>query len=450
MAAKKSNKEREDEFARQVAGKLVKMIEEGTGPWQPGADPISMPMPFNGHTGRSYSGNNVISLWLEAMDKDYADPRWYTFNQLKKEGGHVRKGEKSTKIIFWKERTIVEKLDKDGNVIDKNDTETRVARVHEKRVPVARVHNVFNAAQAEGLEPFKGGKNIDFDRELEWSLSKRVENLVEKTGAVVEHKPSNTPKYIPALDKIVMPERAQFHSQDRYYESLLHELAHWTGHEERLGRPIKNQFGTADYAREELRAELAMVMMTGQLGVGYAPKNAAAYSESWIKALKDNPREIMGAAKDAQKIYDFVMQHDPGYVAPSYESDDKEISKDKDSHEVSKTDEMHPLDRFRVNQIAKKEEEIKQYRERQQALDKDKLPEWRYESEYRDFQRKIDLTQKELDEVKERLETSSLSGSGLARAAIAVAAVKAATVAPTSTPAAPVLPESGLDVGLGD
>jgi len=104
-----------------------------------------------------------------------------------------------------------------------------------------------------------------------------------------------------------MPERPQFETADRYYSTLLHELGHWTGHHSRLDRELVNKFGTPDYAREELRAEIASMILGNELRIGHDPKQHIAYVDSWIKVLTDTPYEIHAAAADAQRIFDYVM-----------------------------------------------------------------------------------------------------------------------------------------------
>lgn len=104
-----------------------------------------------------------------------------------------------------------------------------------------------------------------------------------------------------------MPERNQFDAADKYYSVLLHELGHWTGHQDRLKRDIVNKFGTPDYAREELRAEIASMMIGAELQIGSDPKRHISYVDSWIKILQDTPFEIHAAASDAQKIFDYIL-----------------------------------------------------------------------------------------------------------------------------------------------
>ena len=135
---------------------------------------------------------------------------------------------------------------------------------------------------------------------------------MEDGGVPVRHVQGDRAYYHMKRDEIVLPERGQFPSANHYYQTALHELGHSTGHPERMKREtliegIKNGFGSPDYAREELRAEISAMMTGERVGVGHDPSRGAAYVEGWVKALEEDPREIRRAAADAQRISDFVL-----------------------------------------------------------------------------------------------------------------------------------------------
>ncbi|MEB0249868.1 zincin-like metallopeptidase domain-containing protein, partial [Mucilaginibacter sp. 5B2] len=113
--------------------------------------------------------------------------------------------------------------------------------------------------------------------------------------------------YAPARDRIQMPKKEQFDSAAKYYATLLHELGHWSGHEMRLNRDLSNKYGSPSYAKEELRAEIASLMMGSELNIGHNFGQHAAYVDSWIQVLKDNPAELFKASADAQRITDYLM-----------------------------------------------------------------------------------------------------------------------------------------------
>ena len=137
-----------------------------------------------------------------------------------------------------------------------------------------------------------------------------AEALIRHSGVRVDHVAGDQAYYRLAEDRVVLPKRSQFPSQDADTHTVLHELGHATGHPSRLNRPTlvnHDGFGSESYAREELRAEIAAMMTGEQLGVGHEPRHGTAYVSSWITALENNPKEIRAAAVDAQRITDWLL-----------------------------------------------------------------------------------------------------------------------------------------------
>lgn len=163
---------------------------------------------------------------------------------------------------------------------------------------------VFNAAQVDGIEPLKQPEITN----LGWDPLERAEKLIAGSGAAIEHKAGDRAFYSPFRDQITMPLREQFDAPDKYYATVLHELGHWTGHTSRLDRSIMNTFGTEDYAREELRAEIASLLIGQELRIGHDPGQHTAYVASWIKMLTDTPFEIHAAAVDAERISGYLLE----------------------------------------------------------------------------------------------------------------------------------------------
>ncbi|WP_439847751.1 zincin-like metallopeptidase domain-containing protein, partial [Neisseria gonorrhoeae] len=147
-------------------------------------------------------------------------------------------------------------------------------------------------------------------RPLSWNPDERAENILKNSGAVIDHRHGDRAFYSPSRDSITLPLREQFESPGAYYETALHELGHWTGHADRLNRDLSHPFGSEGYAREELRAEIASLMLSQELGVSFNPGQHASYVASWIMVLQDDPMEIMRAASDAEKIQGYVMAFD--------------------------------------------------------------------------------------------------------------------------------------------
>lgn len=286
----------------QVAEKLIEQLKEGTAPWQKPWGTSNLPsfeLPYNAVTGNRYKGINTMSLLVAS----YQDPRWMTFNQAASQDWRVKKGEKGSLIQFVKLTDLLTKRDEQGKpVLDGNGKPLKVQVKLSK--PIITSAWVFNAEQVEGLEPLKQPEITS----LGWDPLERAEKLIVSSGAIIEHKAGDRAYYSPFRDQITMPLREQFDAPDKYYATLLHELGHWTGHTSRLDRSIMNKFGTEDYAREELRAEIASLLIGQELRIGHDPGQHTAYVESWIKMLTDTPFEIHAAAADAEKISGYLLE----------------------------------------------------------------------------------------------------------------------------------------------
>ena len=160
---------------------------------------------------------------------------------------------------------------------------------------------VFNAAQIDGLAPMPPR------HAAEWPSLDRAEQLLRTSGATLVHAAQNRAFYRPVTDSIHLPHRVQFATAAAYYATALHELGHWTGHSSRLNRDLSHPFGSAGYAREELRAEIASLILGSELGLGHDPAQHASYVASWIQVLRRDPFDIFRAAADAERIQRFVL-----------------------------------------------------------------------------------------------------------------------------------------------
>ncbi|MCH8724039.1 DUF1738 domain-containing protein, partial [Neisseria gonorrhoeae] len=287
-------------FYEQVAEKLIEQLRQGTAPWQKPWDGGGLPdfMPHNAITGRRYRGIN--NLWLQAQGRK--DPRWITYKQASSIGAQVRRGEKGTVVEYWQFTEEVPKTDEKGQEIIGQDGKPEKETVRLERPKVFHAV-VFNGEQIDGLPPLKL-------RPLSWNPDERAENILKNSGAVIDHRHGDRAFYSPSRDSITLPLREQFESPGAYYETALHELGHWTGHADRLNRDLSHPFGSEGYAREELRAEIASLMLSQELGVSFNPGQHASYVASWIMVLQDDPMEIMRAASDAEKIQGYVMAFD--------------------------------------------------------------------------------------------------------------------------------------------
>ncbi|KQB99856.1 ArdC family protein [Pedobacter sp. Hv1] len=284
----------------QVAEKLIQQLKDGTAPWQKPWSIENTPafeLPYNALTGNRYKGINIFSL----LTAGYDDPRWVTFKQAAANEWNVKKGEKASLIQFVKTTDLVAKRDENGKpLLNAEGKQIRIPIKLDR--PIITTAWVFNAAQVNGIPSLlKEGAN-----ELEWNPIERAEKLIAGSGASIDHKAGDSAYYSPSRDKITIPLKEQFDAPDKYYATLLHELGHWTGHKDRLDRSIINKFGTQRYAREELRAEIASLLIGQELRIGHDPGQHTAYVGDWIKLLQDTPFEIHAAAADAEKIFNYL------------------------------------------------------------------------------------------------------------------------------------------------
>lgn len=283
-----------------VAERIIEQLKKGTAPWQKPWDSTgnAMVLPYNAVTNKSYRGLNSLYLHLFSP---YSDPRWSTFKQAESQGWQVKKGAKGMAINFVKTHDLIPKRDKNGKTITDENGKSIKVRV-ELAKPIVTKAWVFNAEQINGVPELPKTEAVNL-----WEKVERAERIVRESRARVEHVAGDRAFYAPLQDKIQMPERSQFKTADRYYATLLHELGHWTGHKDRLNRDLLNKFGSEEYAKEELRAEIASMMVGAELKIGHDPEQHVAYVDSWIKILTDTPFEVHAAAADAQKIFDYTM-----------------------------------------------------------------------------------------------------------------------------------------------
>lgn len=279
-----------------VAEKLIEQLEKGTSPFQKPWDSIAGGLPYNPTTDKKYRGMN--SIWLSMQG--FSDPRWMTFKQAQANDWGVMKGAKGSLISYVKTFDQVVVKDDKGKPKIKENGEKQTQLVSLDR-PIITSAVVFNAEQIKGLP------KLEITPERKWEDILRVEKIISNSDVDLSHG-GNRAFYNPIRDSITLPEKEQFQTADRYYATLMHEMGHWTGHSSRLDRPMISKFGTEGYAREELRAEIASLMLGGELSLGHDFGQHAAYVKNWVSILKDEPFELYRASADAQKITDYVLQ----------------------------------------------------------------------------------------------------------------------------------------------
>lgn len=297
-ARTKRTRERRDLY-QDVTDRIIGKLEQGRAPWvQPwGRADVSAPLglPKNGATERTYSGINILLLWGAAIEGGRSGQTWLTFKQALSLGGCVRKGERGTKIVYADRFTP--KAEKERAARDGTDAQS---------IPFLKQYTVFNADQCDGLPETVAGAPVPLP---ERDIMPRAEDLIAATGADFRIG-GDRAFYVPSEDFIQVPPQPAFFDQINYYRTCFHELGHWTGHPKRLARDLKGRFGSKDYAREELVAEMASAFICAAMSISPTVRHTD-YLASWLEVLREDKRAIFRAASLASKAADFVMGFAP-------------------------------------------------------------------------------------------------------------------------------------------
>jgi antirestriction protein ArdC len=286
-----------------VANKLASDLKNGTSflqkPVKDNGNPAFV-LPVNANSGKGYSALNAVNLAMRGHD----DPRWLSAKEASFTGYVVKAGSKATMISFLKDNDIQAIRDHTGGKMLDEEGKTQV-RVVEYEKPRNATFFLFNAEQINRIPPLEEflAKNKP---ETDLSPVEKVEKLIAERKAVVVHGGQEA-FYDKVKDEIHLPEKEQFENETAYAQAAVHQLAHWSGHESRLNRPMEGNFGSLAYAREEIRAAIGAAMIGAELEVGHNFPHHAAYSGTWAKMLKDEPFEMFRIANDAQKISDKVL-----------------------------------------------------------------------------------------------------------------------------------------------
>ena len=269
---------------KEITDRIISQMESGVIPW---SKPwVASGKAISRSTGKPYS---LLNQMLLGRPGEYL-----TFKQCQEAGGKVRKGEKSSMVVFWK-------------WIEQEDEETG----EKKEVPFLRYYNVFHIDQCEGItakhttettfpedaEPLEAAQDIIYD-------------YLSREGVKLSHQEGDRAFYHPATDEVVLPIRKQFVSTAEYYSTVFHELTHSTGHAKRLNRLNRPSFfGTEDYSKEELVAEIGAATLINHVGLETSTslRNNAAYIQNWLAVLKDDKRFIVSAAGKAEKAVALIL-----------------------------------------------------------------------------------------------------------------------------------------------
>ncbi len=271
-----------------ITERVITLLEQGTVPWRkPWTGGSSSDMPMNLVSKREYRGINVFLLTCMGFSSRY----WLSFKQAKEKGGHVRKGEKGTPVIFWK----------------RYETEDRVTG-EDIVLPVLRYYTVFNLEQIEDLDAPDAPEPVHANFEP-IAEAERIVQGMPKPPLIVHGEPRAF--YRPAADTVNLPRPDLFLVPEEYYSTAFHELTHATGHESRLNRRPSTEirhFGDKEYSQEELVAEMGSAFLCAQARIEQVTlENSAAYIANWLQVLKADAKMVVVAAAQAQRAADHIL-----------------------------------------------------------------------------------------------------------------------------------------------
>jgi antirestriction protein ArdC len=288
---------RADLYTR-VTEKIIADLNQGVRPWikpwSAGRSSGDVSLPLR-HTGEPYRGINILLLWSEAIQKGYQSARWMTYRQALELGGHVRKGEAGSQVVY-------------ANSLSMKSVETD-GSVNQRDVYLLRAYTVFNTDQIDGLpDEFTPGEPPR-DR---LSLNDAAERFVAATKATIRHGGDHA-YYTESGDAIQLPHPNCFTDAESYAATQLHELIHWTKHASRLDRHFEShRYAYKGYSREELVAELGAAFLCAALGVTPEPReDHAAYISHWLRILEEDRRAVFTAAAHAQRAVDYLQALQP-------------------------------------------------------------------------------------------------------------------------------------------
>lgn len=289
-----------------VADKIVEQLNKGIIPWH---------RPWTGVAGVqggaiNYCSRKAYSLLNQMLLMKGGE--WLSFKQIQDLGGRIKKGEKASFVVFFKQLVV----DKNDNQEEQgNDEEQEEKQI--RTIPILRYYNVWHIDQTEGIESKLPQTEEEKEQQPEVETLAEPEKViaayVERTGLKFHNdRPSNKAYYIPTIDEVVVPMREQYLELAEYYSTTFHELTHSTGARKRLNRKgITSWEGkySETYSREELVAEMGSAMLCYQTDVDCdkAFQNSVAYIEGWSRHIKGDPKMFVIAAGQAEKAARYIM-----------------------------------------------------------------------------------------------------------------------------------------------
>lgn len=279
----------------EITDKIIAELEAGRVPWvQPwgtAAAKAPLALPRNATTARNYSGINVLILWGAVIERGFSGQSWLTFRQALALGGHVRKGERGTTLVY-------------ADRFVPSEEKRRAAEIGEEAqaIPFLKRFTVFNTDQCDELPEEIAAAAPPLPPGL---IEPAVEALIKATG-IDFRIGGNRAFYMPSADYVQVPPPQAYGEPINWHRTALHELGHATGHVSRFNRDLSGSYGTRKYAFEELIAELNAAFCCASLGIVPTVRHAD-YIGSWLEVLREDNRAIVRAASQASKAADYIL-----------------------------------------------------------------------------------------------------------------------------------------------
>ena len=289
----------------EMINSFIDCLKKDTIPWHRSWSATERP--YNAVTNTAYHGANSLWLSYNQFAREFEDPRWCTFKQAHTQGWKIKPGSKGTRVEFWSLYDTEEKRKLTQREAKQLSDELTLEEFKNRVKPISNVYTVFNGEQIDGIPKYEEKTYELNTKEL---LQKR--DTLLKNMNVDFSEGGDKAFYNPSRDRITLPEMNKFETEYDYMATLLHEAGHATGHISRLNRDMTGVFGSPEYAREELRAEIASAFAAQVVGIDYQQnqymENHEAYVQDWISVLENSPNELFAAIKDAEKISDYLIE----------------------------------------------------------------------------------------------------------------------------------------------
>ena len=283
----------------EITSRIVAELEAGrlpwVQPWDSSAVAAPLAVPSNAATGRAYSGINVLILWGAVVRHGFSCQSWLTFRQALALGGHVRKGERGTMVVYA-----------DRFVPDDERRRARDMGEEAQAIPFLKRFTIFSTDQCEGLPQDLGTAPPPVP---EGSILPQVEALIRASGADLRLG-GDQAFYSPDLDYVQVPRPEAYFEPINWHRTALHELGHWTGHGSRLARDLSGRFGSKKYAQEELVAEMTAAFACATLGISPTVRHAD-YIGAWLEVLREDSRAVVRAASAASRAAEYLLAFRP-------------------------------------------------------------------------------------------------------------------------------------------